>query len=613
MRLPARYAITETCLAMTIFRDEFNVNFIGLFTILLFLKIFHWLMSDRIAFMEQTPAVPLSTHARILLLMSALTALDAAFLHHAVSTCLARGPSVLLLFAFEYLILSSSVASTFCKYVLYVNDVRLGGTWEEKGVWLFYLDLVTDLFHMVVYVSFFALICTYYGLPLHILRDLYITIRNFRSRVTDFLRYRSIMRNMQERFPNATLEELDATDRVCIICREHMDDAKKLRCGPHHTTRPPRAAALPFRPRPPPARAHPTCGPSRYRRCGHMFHFNCLRSWLERQQSCPTCRSAILAPEPVPPPAQQAHAREQQQQQLDEQQQRRLEHLQQRLQQLRQHLQPGEAAQLGGEQLGAGTGLPAEDGGGVARAAAGGRPATGGSAQGVGAAAAMPGDYAAPRGFGCAWPPAAGAHGLGGACGCCEAEGGPNAGAAPYAGTWPGFPAMDPRVGAAWGAAPGVGGVPVGTGMGIPLDPAAAGLRGAFDGMTALHASPVMGFGLPFAPGTGYAGPGPFFSGPSFGWMPGMVGMPYHPLFASPYLLPQHLQAASGQLPSTSTFIQAQIDWLRDQLAQLAPAPSHADAVGGGDASSTPIVTPMRPEREAALRAAESRRAREDN
>jgi E3 ubiquitin-protein ligase synoviolin len=22
--------------------------------------------------------------------------------------------------------------------------------------------------------------------------------------------------------------------------------------------------------------------------CGHIFHFHCLRSWLERQQTCPT-------------------------------------------------------------------------------------------------------------------------------------------------------------------------------------------------------------------------------------------------------------------------------------------------------------------------------------
>ncbi len=38
--------------------------------------------------------------------------------------------------------------------------------------------------------------------------------------------------------------------------------------------------------------------------CGHIFHFRCLRSWLERQQSCPTCRRMILDDEPEVAPAQ---------------------------------------------------------------------------------------------------------------------------------------------------------------------------------------------------------------------------------------------------------------------------------------------------------------------
>ena len=165
-----RYAITETCLAMTIFREEFNVRFVGLFTALLFIKIFHWLMQDRISYMEQTPAVPLRTHARMLFLMALLFALDSSFLYHAVSVSLKRGPSVLLLFAFEYLILASTVCATFSKYALHINDIRLQGRWDDKGVYLFYLELVTDMFHMLVYLAFFVLICTYYGLPLHIMR-----------------------------------------------------------------------------------------------------------------------------------------------------------------------------------------------------------------------------------------------------------------------------------------------------------------------------------------------------------------------------------------------------------------------------------------------------------
>ncbi|EOD33046.1 hypothetical protein EMIHUDRAFT_71786, partial [Emiliania huxleyi CCMP1516] len=212
----AWYAITETCLAMTIFREEFNISFCAMFCALLFIKSFHWLLQDRIAFLEQAPEVRLVTHLRVLGLTSALAALDAAFLYHALSSSIARGPSVLLLFAFEYLLLSSTIAATFVKYALYVNEARLGGRWDEKGVYLFYLDLATDLFHMLIYLGFFhpphplpplaphPPVRRPPGLPLHIMRDLYLTCRSFRSRVVDFLRYRAIMRNMQERFADAT-------------------------------------------------------------------------------------------------------------------------------------------------------------------------------------------------------------------------------------------------------------------------------------------------------------------------------------------------------------------------------------------------------------------------
>lgn len=47
-----RYAITETCLALTIFRDEINFHVVVLFTSLVFLKVFHWLAQSRIEFVR---------------------------------------------------------------------------------------------------------------------------------------------------------------------------------------------------------------------------------------------------------------------------------------------------------------------------------------------------------------------------------------------------------------------------------------------------------------------------------------------------------------------------------------------------------------------------------
>lgn len=78
-------------------------------------------------------------------------------------------------------------------------------------------------------------------------------------------------------YPDATPEELASGDNVCIICREEMHvSCKKLPCN-------------------------------------HIFHSSCLRSWFQRQQTCPTCRMDVFRtqqrpqnqqpPQPAPPPA----------------------------------------------------------------------------------------------------------------------------------------------------------------------------------------------------------------------------------------------------------------------------------------------------------------------
>uniref|UniRef100_A0A4W3GXU3 Synovial apoptosis inhibitor 1, synoviolin n=1 Tax=Callorhinchus milii TaxID=7868 RepID=A0A4W3GXU3_CALMI len=59
------YAVTETCLAFTVFRDDFSPRFVALFTLLLFLKCFHWLAEDRVDFMERSPNISWLFHFRV--------------------------------------------------------------------------------------------------------------------------------------------------------------------------------------------------------------------------------------------------------------------------------------------------------------------------------------------------------------------------------------------------------------------------------------------------------------------------------------------------------------------------------------------------------------------
>ncbi|KZT43674.1 hypothetical protein SISSUDRAFT_978355 [Sistotremastrum suecicum HHB10207 ss-3] len=277
------FFLTESLLAFTIFRDEFDTAFGLMFGFLLFVKCFHWLMADRIESMDQVPYPgpgPLF-HIRIVALFTLLWFTDLIMLAYATETILAHGIGGIVLFGSEYAILMASAANAVCKYLVYAYDQRRAGfnggenapVWENKSMWIFYIELATDFMKLITYLTFFMLVLTFYGLPLNIIRDVYITGRSFYQRARDLVRYRAATKNMDERYPDVTEAEMNQTsDKTCIICREEMT----LRSGA-------RAPAA----EPGQNRDGPNDTPKKLP-CGHFFHFHCLRSWLERQQNCPT-------------------------------------------------------------------------------------------------------------------------------------------------------------------------------------------------------------------------------------------------------------------------------------------------------------------------------------
>jgi E3 ubiquitin-protein ligase synoviolin len=174
----ARYAVTETCLALTIFREELNVRVAALFTALLFAKIFHWLCASRVEFVsilhlrvvvralvtvvqqqvEQQDDASHFTYIRIFMLMSSLVAVDVAMVSVAAYVSFQAGqflPSVWLLFGFEFLVschskidmlslnplanlhrlakvLSITCVSIFVRFLLHMVEQRFQGAWESK-------------------------------------------------------------------------------------------------------------------------------------------------------------------------------------------------------------------------------------------------------------------------------------------------------------------------------------------------------------------------------------------------------------------------------------------------------------------------------------------------
>ena len=132
-------------------------------------------------------------------------------------------------------------------------------------------------------------------------------------------------------------------DNVCIICREEMQAGNACKKLP----------------------------------CSHIFHKSCLRTWFQRQQTCPTCRTDILQRTAAPTAARGA----------------------------------APAAAVPGARAGVGAGAgraqqqQARGGGGAGDAAAAGAQAQSGTSGASSAAAAAPAPQAPlPPGF-MQWPP----------------------------------------------------------------------------------------------------------------------------------------------------------------------------------------------------------------
>ncbi|KAI5276893.1 E3 ubiquitin-protein ligase hrd1 [Ascosphaera acerosa] len=122
---------------------------------------------------------------------------------------------------------------------------------------------------------------------------MFLTMRDFVERVLEYNRFRRATRDMDTRYPEASEEDLRDAD-VCIVCREPMQPwqargqqagagsggAEAAARGATRATRPSPRAAQRWKPKKLP--------------CGHILHFGCLRSWLERQQVCPICRRPVV-------------------------------------------------------------------------------------------------------------------------------------------------------------------------------------------------------------------------------------------------------------------------------------------------------------------------------
>ena len=192
----AWFAITETCLAMTIFREEVGGWFLVMFVCLLIGKVWGWIGEGRVEILEQQPpSNPRLFHARLSVSLLISTLFDIFMLRYSINTVLLHArPNMMVMFAFEFAVLTITSVSAAARYTISLREAAViqiqikdrraqirrdrvlahpqeptadppnssgayhGETatdedissldidvpgWEEKGRWVFYLDLAT--------------------------------------------------------------------------------------------------------------------------------------------------------------------------------------------------------------------------------------------------------------------------------------------------------------------------------------------------------------------------------------------------------------------------------------------------------------------------------------
>ncbi|RYH31371.1 hypothetical protein EON65_02780 [archaeon] len=261
----AKYAFVETCLALTIFRNELSTFNIGLFGAMILIKLLHRLSKCRLEYLEQIAPVSRYIQIRMTFLLVSLMLIDSVGVAYAVYNIMQKGKSVLILFGFEFGLLLVYAFNLKVRFIIQMIDNMLTNGLQSRGVCIMIVDLLCDLVKVVTYLAFFSLIFVYYGVPFHLIRDLWGTCFSFQRKFVSFIKYLQLTRNLDSRFPDATPEEISHAGN-CLVCREDMERGKKLPCG-------------------------------------HVFHLDCLRMWLQHQQTCPLCRADIPTdgqPAPVP-------------------------------------------------------------------------------------------------------------------------------------------------------------------------------------------------------------------------------------------------------------------------------------------------------------------------
>jgi len=236
------------------------------FSVLGFLHHLSQLSKDRFEYLSFSPTTPKLTHIQVLSLLVTIFLISCGLMGICIQVGLYHDLNTFGFMAAECAILLLKTMYVIARYSIHLWDINQEGTWERRGTFVYYAELIFELtalcfdfvhhLHMLIWSNIFLSMAS-----LVICMQLRFLFHEIQRRFRRHKNYLLVVARMEARYPMAPKAELekhaqDGGDDSCAICWDKMETARRLPCG-------------------------------------HYFHNSCLRSWLEQDVSCPTCRTSL--------------------------------------------------------------------------------------------------------------------------------------------------------------------------------------------------------------------------------------------------------------------------------------------------------------------------------
>uniref|UniRef100_A0A4W6EGM6 Autocrine motility factor receptor a n=1 Tax=Lates calcarifer TaxID=8187 RepID=A0A4W6EGM6_LATCA len=283
------------------------------FAVLVFLHLLVQLCKDRFEYLSFSPATPLSSHARVLLLLVVLLLCCGGLATLCSRLARNQGRHTAAFMAAECMLVTVRTTHVMFRYSIHLWDVNQEGSWENKSSYVYYTDLLMELLllgldllhhiHMLIFSNIWLSMAS-----LVIFMQLRFLIQEVQKRIRRHHNYLRVLRNMETRSVSQEVRQSEIQQHLYIspdppnqqhatinLQQQHLEITHKLMlCSLPLSLRFSVASADEL------AANNDDCAicwdvmsSARKLPCGHLFHSSCLRSWLEQDTSCPTCRMSL--------------------------------------------------------------------------------------------------------------------------------------------------------------------------------------------------------------------------------------------------------------------------------------------------------------------------------